>query len=81
MSAEKGLKAIPGVLAWDIEQFLKKQKDAGKLNKGSFTDLVQTLHSRGFEDRLNGANLRNWKAVVKKHIKESGSSAGKEKGI
>ena len=70
-SAEKGLGAIPGVLAWDIEQFLKKQKDAKKLTKGSFTDLVQALHSRGFEDRLNGANLRNWQDVVKKHIKES----------
>ena len=70
-SAEKGLKTIPAVLSWDIEQFLKKQKDARKLTKGSFTDLVQALHSRGFEDRLNGANLRNWQAVVKKHIKES----------
>ena len=70
-SAEKGLKAIPAVLSWDIEQFLKKQKDAKKLIKGSFTDLVQALHSRGFEDRLNGANLRNFQAVVKKHIKES----------
>jgi len=70
-SAEKGLKAIPAVLSWDIEQFLKKQKDAKKLTKGSFTDLVQALHSRGFEDRLNGANLRNFQAVVKKHIKES----------
>ena len=70
-SAEKGLKAIPAVLSWDIEQFLKKQKDAKKLTKGSFTDLIQALHSRGFEDRLNGANLRNFQAVVKKHIKES----------
>ena len=70
-SAEKGLKSIPSVLAWDIEQFLKKQKDAKKLNKGSFTDLVQILHDRGFADRLNGANLRNFKAVVKKHINEA----------
>ena len=70
-SAEKGLKSIPSVLAWDIEQFLKKQKDAKKLTKGSFTNLVQMLHSRGFADRLNGANLRNFKAVVKKHINEA----------
>jgi len=70
-SAEKGLKTIPAVLSWDIEQFLKKQKDAKKLTKGSFTDLVKALHSRGFADRLNGANLRNFQAVAKKHIKEA----------
>ena len=69
-SAEKALKTIPAVLAWDIEQFLNKQKDAKKLNKGSFTDLVQTLHSRGFADRLNGANLKNFQALVKNHINE-----------
>ena len=70
-SVEKGLKSIPSVLAWDIEQFLKTQKDARKLTKGSFTDLVKALHSRDFADRLNGANLRNFQAVVKKHINEA----------
>tara|TARA_R100001015_G_C4633046_1_gene197452 strand:+ start:2953 stop:4452 length:1500 start_codon:yes stop_codon:yes gene_type:complete len=77
-SAEKGLKAIPGVLSFDIEQFLKKQKDAKKLTKGSFTDLVKALHSRGFGEIPNGANLRNWKAVVKKHIKESNVNESKK---
>tara|TARA_R110001592_G_scaffold192795_14_gene439835 strand:+ start:1112 stop:1885 length:774 start_codon:yes stop_codon:yes gene_type:complete len=81
ISVEKGLEKvnydnptldgikITGVLAWDIQMWMLQQPDAKKLNKGRFRDLVPILHSRGFADRINGANLRNWQAVVKKHIK------------
>ena len=62
---------ITGVLAWDIQQWMKSQPDARKLNKGRFRDLVPILHKRGFAKQIHGANLKNWQAVVKKHIKES----------
>ena len=67
---------ITGVLAWDIQQWMKKQSDASKLNKGRFRDLVPILHKRGFAKQIHGANLRNWQAVVKKHIKESKLNEG-----
>lgn len=67
---------ITGVLAWDIQQWMKSQPDARKLNKGRFRDLVPILHKRGFAKQIHGANLRNWQAVVKKHIKESKLNEG-----
>ena len=64
------------MLAWDIQQWMKSQPDARKLNKGRFRDLVPILHKRGFAKQIHGANLRNWQAVVKKHIKESKLNEG-----
>jgi len=66
---------LTSLLAWEIQQWIKMspygRKYAKHINKGRFGSLLPILNSQGFADRLNGANLRNWQTVVKKHLKES----------
>ena len=73
-SSIEGVK-LTSLLAWEIQQWIKMspygKRYAKHINKSRFGSLLPVLNSQGFEKRLHGANLKNWKAVVKKHLKES----------
>ena len=76
-SSIEGVK-LTSVLAWDIQQWIKMspygKKYAKHINKGRIGSLLPILHSQGFANRIHGANLKNWQAVVKKHLKNESVS-------